>query len=179
MVDFVLKKELFDRTYELWLKITDQHQANYGCLRHHLPTAIQKLKPRNDDNNFNILSIGSSDGRMDLQILRGVIECLNQEDSKQETMISNAAIEPNPYSLQKYKGLIQDKFDSFQMSSTKVGTFELENKTFQEYVVSNHGENRFDMIHTVHTLNYLDDPKSALKHCYENELKDRGFIACI
>jgi hypothetical protein len=34
------------------------------------------------------------------------------------------------------------------------------------------------MLYTV-LAQFSDDPKVSLKYCYENELKDRGLVACI
>jgi hypothetical protein len=50
--------------------------------------------------------------------------------------------------------------------------------SFEEYVDSEHDPNQYDMIHAIHSLYYVDCIESTLKHCYYNELKDKGVIAC-
>jgi hypothetical protein len=87
---------------------------------------------------------------MDLQILRGVIECLDQEDSKQEIMISNTAIEPNSLTVfNSEKIRFEVKPNIFR--TKKVVKFELD-RTYEEYAGSNHEKNRFDVIHAVHSF---------------------------
>lgn len=171
--------EYNQRLHEAWFKYSDQYQATEQCLQQHIPVAIHKVFPKVDDKSFNILSIGSGNGDVDEQFLTAVVACLDRKDECHEIDICNTALEPNPTQLQLYKDSIQRKSQSFKKSSKIVIKFDLQNKTFEEYQHSSQGKNRFDVIHGVYSFGFLDNPKSALKHCYENELKKRGFIAAV
>lgn len=77
-------------------------------LQKHIPTLIQRILPRHDGKQFNILSVGSGHGEKDLLIVKISKEELQESDKGRFMKIFNRAIEPNEYSCGLYKAAIEN-----------------------------------------------------------------------
>jgi hypothetical protein len=180
MEDFVQTAEnSYDTAHEMFLKYSNLHKVCHEYLCKYLSMAIQKLQPRCNEKQYNILSIGSGDGRMDQLIIKEVIDGLKKVENQQQIEMVNTAIEPHSYSLQQYRDWIQQETESVQTFSKQRVKFEFEEKPFDEYARIKHEKNRYDIIHAVHSFYWVENVPSSLKYCYENELKNKGFIVLI
>ena len=128
-------------------------------------------------SRFNILSVGSGSGEPDLAIVQMVMEVLEKNKEWDGVDIFNRAIEPNGQSL----GVFNASLDDFQATLTdgRAVQFDLHEKTFQDYKADTSKEDsiKFDIIHFVHSIYYVDVEK-ALTHCLEEELNENGQVVC-
>jgi len=133
-----------------------------------MPSMIQKLLPSvQDRTSFNILSVGSGTGDMDLEILKIVKDELQRSQGWHQMKIFNRAIEINKYPCDLYKAAIK-KLNDQQVD------FDLRHQSFEEYAEGFTMEQpKFDLIHFIHSIYYVDI-EVVLKHCIENELQDNG-----
>ncbi|XP_031566558.1 histamine N-methyltransferase-like [Actinia tenebrosa] len=168
--------------YKAYHNATDQQQNNLACLQQHIPTALQRLQLGKDKPRFSILSIGAGDGFIDQEILKIVQEgYLNAGDKQlQEVEILNTAIEPNTAFLGQYKESIERPSDETKGPSNQRSVqFDLKPMSFEEYAKSKHDQNQYDLVQAIHSLYYVESMESTLKHCYHNELGEKGLIVCL
>ena len=137
-------------------------------MRDHMSSMIQKLLHSVHDRTcFNILSVGSGTGDMDLEILKIVKDELQRSQGCHQLKIFNRAIEINKYPCDLYKAAIKNLNDQ-QVD------FDLRHQSFEEYAEEFTMEQpKFDLIHFIHSIYYVDI-EAVLKHCIENELQDNG-----
>lgn len=123
------------------------------------------------------MSVGSCTGKTDFEILKIVKEELAKNTDYSQVKIFNRAVEPNGYSLKTYKAAFREIPN---LSGDERLTLQLCEKTFEEYKDEADREelNKFDIIHFVHCLYYIDI-ETALVHCMEKELSEDGRIVCI
>ena len=129
-----------------------------------MPSVIQKL-PQNQ-TCFNILSVGSGTGEVDMEILKIIKEELQRTRGRDQIKIYNRAIEPNERACDLYKSSVK-RANDLQID------FDVRYQTFQQYKKQG-PENReertkFDIFHLMHSIYFLDIEES-LSHCIENEL---------
>ena len=137
---------------------------NIKIVRYRMPSVIQKL-PQNQ-TCFNILSVGSGTGEVDMEILKIIKEELQRTHGRDQIKIYNRAIEPNERACDLYKSSVK-RANDLQID------FDVRYQTFQQYKKQG-PENReertkFDIFHLMHSIYFLDIEES-LSHCIENEL---------
>lgn len=142
-------------------------------MRDHMPLMIQKLLHSvQDRTSFNILSVGSGTGDMDLEILKIVKDELERSQGCHQMKIFNRAIEINKYPCDLYKAAIKNLDD-------QQADFDLRHQSFEEYAEEfTMAQPKFDVIHFIHSVYYVDT-EAVLKHCIENELQDNGRLVFI
>lgn len=135
------------------------------------PQILNKYLPALDTvEEFAVLSVGSFDGTQDMILLDYVSKKL-----KKDAMFLYRAIEPCEDALEAFQKSANSNFGS--MSGF---TFEKESSTFQDYCrKNNESSKRFDVVHFIHSIYYIDDLESALLHSYNNELKKYGIIVAL
>ena len=170
MSSFVSTGEYYYKSFDVLKNKTSEFFKNVAIMRDHMPSMIQKLlQSVHDRTCFNILSVGSGTGDMDLEILKIVKDELQRSQGCHQLKIFNRAIEINKYPCDLYKAAIKNLNDQ-QVD------FDLRHQSFEEYAEEFTMEQpKFDLIHFIHSIYYVDI-EAVLKHCIENELQDNGLL---
>ena len=142
-------------------------------LQQHMPPLIQRMLP--ERQQFNILSVGSAEGKKDMIILKIIKEELQKSDHGRHMKIFNRAIEPNEYSCGLYKAAIENQPHLLHEQQI---AFEICQQTFQEYQGSSREPVKFDIIHFIHSI-YFVDIEHTLLHCFDKDLGDKGHFVCL
>ena len=124
---------------------------------------------------LNILSVGSAEGKTDLMILKIIGLELQKSDHGQHIEIFNRAIEPNGFSCGLYKEAIKNPTSFLGNQQT---SFEICQQTFDEYQKSKKDEIKFDLIHFIHSIYYVDMEETLIS-CIEKELSDKGHFLSV
>ena len=154
---------------------------NFEILRHHIPPLGQtaSLSWCKQRSSFNILSVGSGMGEMDLEIMKIIKKEFQKSDQGRHMKIFNRAIEPNEYSCSLFKAAIGNLPSPLNDHLTE---FEICQQTFQEYKDSQlrqeAGSVKFDMVHFIHST-YFFDIEQTLIYCFEKVLSERGVFVCL
>ena len=174
MSSFVSTGEYYYKSFDVFKSKTGQFLKNVEIMRDHMPSIIQKrLHLEQERAYFNILSVGSGTGDMDLEILKTVKDELLKSQGCHPMKIFNRAIELNKYPCDLYKATIENLNDEQTV-------FDVRQQNFEEYIKEFTMEQaKFDIIHFIHSIGYYDDIESVLKHCIENELNDKGRLVLI
>ncbi|XP_078354950.1 histamine N-methyltransferase-like [Oculina patagonica] len=146
------------------------------CIEEHVITIIADyVRDRLEDQSpFSILSVGSGDGENDLPFLE-ILSKLCQEKDKKAQMFTRA-IEPINNSLEGFRAKAEHLPESLKI----IADVEWCAMTFQKYVEQKKKEDvKFDVVHFLHSIYYAGPLDTALKHCYEKELKEKGVILII
>ena len=170
MSSFVCAGEYYYKCFEVLNNKTGAFFKNVEIMRDHMPSMIQKLLHSvQERTTFNILSVGSGTGDIDLEILKIVKGELQRSQGCHQMKIFNRAIEINKYPCDLYKAAIKNLNDQ-QVD------FDLRHQSFEEYAKEFTMEQpKFDLIHFIHSIYYVDI-EVVLKHCIENELQDNGLL---
>ena len=142
-------------------------------VRNHMASVIQRLTQ--NQSCFNILSVGSGTGEVDMEILKVMKEELQRTQGRDQIKIYNRAIEPSEYACDLYKSAVK------RVNDQQID-FDVRCQTFQEYKERGPEKpeecNKFDVIHFMHSIYYVDI-EEALSHCIENELHTNGSLLCM
>ncbi|XP_044171613.1 histamine N-methyltransferase-like [Acropora millepora] len=170
---FACTSEHYYKSFDAFKNKTSEFFKNVEIMRDHMPSMIQKLLHSvQDHTSFNILSVGSGTGDMDLEILKIVKDELQRSQGCQQMKIFSRAIEINKYPCDLYKAAIKNLND-------QQTDFDLRHQSFEEYADEFTMEQpKFDVIHFIHSIYFLDI-EAVLKHCIENELQDNGRLVFI
>lgn len=174
MSSFVGTGEYYYKSLDVMRNKTGEFFKIVEIMRDHMPSMIQKvLQSEQDRTSFNILSVGSGTGDMDLEILKIVKEELQRSQGFHQMKIFNRAIEINKYPCDLYKAAIKN------LNDQQTADFDLRHQSFEEYAEEFTLEQpKFDVIHFIHSIYYVDI-EAVLKHCIENELQDNGRLVFI
>ena len=174
-IEYAMRHEVFSKRTGQVLRVAE-------ILRRHLPALLNNILQRPPRNSIKILSVGSANGEMDIEILKIVSEEIQRdsyrylEDNQTPMSIFNRAIEPNKFSLDLYKAALDNLPN--ELHNTQI-TFDMDQpKTFQDYMMEVKKTVQFDIVHFIHSLYYIDVEK-ALTHCYENELGEKGLMISV
>jgi len=174
MESFALNTEAYYlERYGVWRAKTGEAEKSIEILQQHMPLLFQKLF--RERQQLNILSVGSAEGEKDMMFLKIIKEELQTNDHGRYMKIFNRAIEPNKYSCGVYKAAIENlpsPLDDQQIA------FEIREQTFEEYQESHKEPVKFDIVHFIHSIYYVDI-KQTLLYCFEKELNDEGHFVCI
>ena len=174
MSSFVSTGEYYYKSFDVFKSKTGQFLKNVEIMRDHMPSIIQKrLHLERERAYFNILSVGSGTGDMDLEILKIVKDELHKSQGCHPMKIFNRAIELNKYPCDLYKAAIKNLNDEQTV-------FDVRQQNFEEYIKEfTMEQHKFDIIHFIHSIGYYDNIESVLKHCIENDLNDEGRLVLI
>ena len=154
---------------------------NFEILRRHIPPLLKTGSLSCCQQrcwSFNILSVGSGTGEMDMEIMKIIEKELQKSDQGRPMKIFNRAIEPNEYSCSLYKAAIENLPSPLDSECFE---FEICYHTFEGYKESQQRQEdtvKFDMVHFIHSI-YHVDIKQALMHCFEKELSEQGVLVCV
>ena len=122
-------------------------------------------------SQLNILSVGGGTGDTDVEIIKMTRKELQSTLKWSHINIFSRCLEPNDNSRKLYKEAIHQIGDP-QTS------FEVRLETSQQYQVSEKEPMKFDIVHFVHSLYYVDF-EEALLHCLEHEMTEKGYFVSI
>ena len=168
------------KSLNVFMTKSGERMKNFEILRRHIPPLIQtgSLSCCQQRSSFNILSIGSGTGEMDMEIMNIIENELQKSDQGRPMKIFNRAIEPNEYSCSLYKAAIENLPSPLNSECTE---FEICQQTFQEYKESERRQEtkvKFDIVHFIHSIYYVDIEQTLI-HCFEKELSEQGVVVCI
>ena len=147
------------------------------CIEEHVVTLIADCVGDRLENQspFSILSVGSGDGENDVAFLENLSKVWRGKDKKAQ--IFARAIEPDKNRLEGFRAKAEHLPES--LKSRADIEFEWFPITYQQYVVEKKKvEVKFDVIHFIHSI-YYTGFETALEHCYEKELGEKGIILAI
>ena len=151
------------------LKVTD-------IVRSHMPSVVQRLLPKCQQRLcLNVLGVGSGTGETDMEIVKTIKQELRKNQQSYDMKIYHRAIEPNVYACGIFKAATENLpslLDDQQIQ------FDIWQQTFQEYEQSQKEPTKFDIVHFMHSIYYLDI-EQTLAHCLDKELSDGGQIVCL
>ena len=169
------------KAFGVFLRHTTAREAILNCVTTSGSEAVSKWSNNNFEpcSTFRVLGVGSGAGKIDFVLLetiatqlQGNPDKLNEKQTKVE--IFTRIIEPNPEEISAFKSSVSTALPPALVKRANVA-FEWEIKCFQEYCRQNNQLNKFNFIHFVHSLYYMD-AESALVHCYNKELGNTGVI---
>ena len=156
------------KSFNIFRTKSGETKKNVEILQQHMPPVIQRMLPKRQQ--LNILSVGSAEGEKDMIILKIIKEELQKSDHGEQIKIFNRAIEPNEYSCGLYKAAIENLLSPLEDQRIE---FEICQQTFQEYQKSMKEPVKFDIIHFIHSIYYMD-VEQTLRYCFKKELSDGG-----
>ena len=151
-----------------------QTMKHAEILQDHLPPIIQRMLPERQQF-INILSVGSAEGEKDMIILKIIKEELQKSDHGRQMKIFNRAIDPNEYMCGVYKAATENL--PSPLNDQQIA-FEICQQSFQEYQKSMKKPVKFDIVHFIHSIYYVD-VEQTLRYCFEKELSDKGHFVCM
>ena len=165
---------------EHYLKSCNVFRAKSGetvksleLLQQHMPPLLEWVLP--ESKQLNILSVGSGEGSMDVIILKIIKEELKKSDQSRNTKMFNRAIEPSVFSCGRYRATVEHLPTPLDDQQTK---FEICQQTFEEYQEIHKEPIRFDIVHFMHSIYYVNKEQTLLR-CFERDLKDKGRVVCL
>ena len=105
MASFVKTGEHYFKSLNVLKEKSDNFVRTIEMVRNYMASVIQRL-PQNQ-SCFNILSVGSGTGEMDMEILKIAKEELQRTQGRDQIKIYNRAIEPNEYACDLYKSAVK------------------------------------------------------------------------
>ncbi|XP_070547072.1 histamine N-methyltransferase-like [Ptychodera flava] len=151
------------KTFQEFLRLSNEHQVMSEWITARITTFVPAAQ---NDKSFSILGIGSGSGEMDLNILTSLM--------KQHPKIHNCVIEPNHQQMDKYRSLVERHREIL-----KNVNFDWNEQTMENYAHSSSKQTRFDLIHVIQMLYYVDDPEATILELYQNRLKVGGVLVII
>ena len=173
MASFVKTGEHYFKSLNVLKEKSDNFVRTIEIVRNHMASVLQRLTQ--NQSCFNILSVGSGTGEVDMEILKVMKEELQRTQGRDQIKIYNRAIEPSEYACDLYKSAVK------RVNDQQID-FDVRCQTFQEYKERGPEKpeecNKFDVIHFMHSIYYVDI-EEALSHCIENELHTNGSLLCM
>jgi histamine N-methyltransferase len=181
-------QEQFAKSFKIFREIAGNFPNTIEMLKFHLQAMMPKLRlPGSQrDHQFNVLSVGSGSGEMDIEILKIIKEEMQKSGDCENMKIYNRAIEPNGHLLDLYKAAIRNlpsflKGEEQGLGGDRGGevvTFELSKITIEEFMEKSDDNIKFDVIHFVHSIYYVNVEQS-LVYCFEKILRENGLVIIV
>ena len=94
----------YQKSLNVFMAKSAQRKKSFELLRDYIPPLIRRLTlPMSQQpSRFNILSVGSGTGEMDIEIMKIIKEELQKIEQGRHMKLFNRAIEPNEYSCGLY-----------------------------------------------------------------------------
>ena len=161
-------------SFRVFRERSSESKKLFESFQTHIPPLIQsRMVP--ECQRLNILSVGSAEGTTDLMILKIIGQEVQKSVHGQHIEVFNRAIEPNGFSCGLYREAIKDL--SSLLGNTQT-CFEICQQTFDEYQETKKDEIKFDLIHFVHSIYYVDMEETLIR-CIEKELSDKGHVLSV
>ncbi|KAK3705156.1 hypothetical protein QZH41_003753 [Actinostola sp. cb2023] len=171
-------KDRYYMAHDVFQEKSNESSKSTEILRLHLQSLVRKiLQTSRGLDHFNILSVGSGDGAVDIAILKIVHEEVQRDDKYQDLKIFNRSVEPSARQIHLYKKAIENLPDSMKGQIS----FDLHTKTFDGYTQERSREEpavKFDIVHFIHCMHFVDVGE-ALQHDLEKELRENGRVLVV
>jgi len=173
--------DYFLKAFRIFRQKSQQEKQIISVLQERLPSAMEETiyKSLSANQKINILSVGSGDGKMDIEILKIIYGAVRKTfPALSEFKIFVRVIEPQENHLQLYRE--ETKSLPQEMNNAQV-VFDIgKPKTLEEYCLKEKGEEDvpFDIVHIIHATYFFTDLESSLNHCFDM-LADRGLIVLV
>ncbi|XP_031550606.1 histamine N-methyltransferase-like [Actinia tenebrosa] len=165
----------YEKRFQIYREKSGENFRDLDVLKSRLPGEACSILKETGRDRLNILSIGSGSGEVDFEILKMIKAELQANGYDCDKMkIFNRAVEPNEHYINAYEASISD----FQKDLGGQVTFDLVKGAFEEYLKKKPDSVRFDIIHWVRSIYYVD-AEQALRDCFDTELSNGGKIALV
>ncbi len=162
-----LDDEFYAESYELRKAASTMTSAAIEWFRSHVEVLLEGSdSPSHKDDTLSVLSIGSGEGDIDLEIIHSLVPKLNSRWKR----LKYVALEPNPIHRNRFlQRLDKTSFDENVEVSVRGDSFE-PNK-FES-------EAKYDLVMLTHVLYYFDDPYQAIQGAL-NQTKEDGQVVIV
>lgn len=147
-----LNDEFYAQSYELRKAASTMTVAAIEWFHRHVTELLKQHDlSSSQDNTFSVLSIGSGEGDVDLEIIRSLFPRLKP----QWKQLQYVALEPNPIHRDRFlKRLDKERFDQSVEVSVRDEFFEPGRFESQQ---------KYDLVLLTHVLYYFDNPYQAIR----------------
>ncbi|MGB5634456.1 MAG: methyltransferase domain-containing protein [Waterburya sp.] len=162
-----LDDEFYAESYELRKAASTMTVAAIEWFRNNLTLLLGKENSSSpQDDTFSVLSIGSGEGDIDLEIIQSLVTQLNPQLKK----LRYEALEPNPIHRDRFlERLEQASFGENVEISVRSNSFEPDKFDPEE---------QYDLVLLTHVLYYFDDPYQAIQSALK-QTKEGGQVVII
>ncbi len=162
-----LDDEFYAESYELRKAASTMTVAAIDWFRSHVTVLLEGSYSRShQDDTLSVLSIGSGEGDIDLEIIHSLIPKLNSRWKR----LKYVALEPNPIHRQQFLQRI-DKASFDQSVEVSVRDDYFEPGKFES-------EQKYDLVLLTHVLYYFDDPYQAIQSALK-QTKEGGQVIIV
>ena len=167
--------EAYLKSFKSFISSFEPGNVTLNCIEEHVVPLIKDINLE-DHSPLCILSVGSGDGvNADLPFIEMPCKAGQKEVDKRHFV--ERAIEPEKVQLEAFRAKAENLPES--LKSRADIEFEWLPMTYQEYVEQKKTDDvKFDVVHFFHSI-YHVELETALEHCYEKELGEKGVILCI
>ncbi|XP_022542389.2 histamine N-methyltransferase [Astyanax mexicanus] len=157
---------IYMQRFQNYLQRSGEHKVIQKLIDTVLRPQITKMAE--GKTGFGVLGVGSGGGEMDVYLISILQSVL------QSVPISVEVVEPSTDLTQNFKDLVSKTSSlrdvSFNWNTVTCADYETQIKTKQDV--------KFDLIHMIQMLYYVDDPKATLKF-FHSLLKENGKLLII
>ncbi|XP_070546776.1 histamine N-methyltransferase-like [Ptychodera flava] len=156
------------RTLEVlreFIQQSDERQVIINWLKNALTQFVEAARKHEE---VRVLGIGSGSGEVDRCVLHQLVSKYSR--------VYNRVIEPDKMQINSYRKLIRS--DS-ELASVE---FDFRQQTSDQYLESscnNKSSSRFDIIHMIQVLYYVDDIENTILQLYDTHLNENGVMIII
>lgn len=162
-----LDDEFYAESYELRKAASTMTVAAIEWFRNHVTELLEgNYSPSHQDDTLSILSIGSGEGDIDLEIIQSLIPRLNPRRKQ----LKYVALEPNPIHRDRFLQRL-DEASLGQNVEVSVRDEYFEPGRFEK-------EQKYDLVLLTHVLYYFDKPYQAIQSAV-NQTKDGGKVVIV
>ncbi|XP_065058932.1 histamine N-methyltransferase-like [Rhopilema esculentum] len=164
-------EEEYSKIFEVFSRGRLEHERIWVANKL-VPKLVQKLSLKSNSSDFSVLAVGSGIGAFDIMLLEELMQ--GAKDFLGQRKIRWVVVDPNVSSVKRFKDDIENRTEKFDKVE-----FEWIDKSFEEYSSENLASDvKFDFIHFVHILYYVDEDK-VLQSAYEQFLNKPGLMLCV
>jgi len=148
-----LENNTYAEFYELRKNASTMTVSTIKWFHNHLKMLLDEMRDKTRNNTLSVLSIGSGEGDLDIEIIQAILPHLNS----QWTHIKYDALEPNPIHRKRFlERLSENSFDEHISVSVHDAYFGVSDE-FES-------NESYDLILFVHVLHFFNDPYQIIQH---------------
>lgn len=165
--------DYFLKAFRIFRQKSQQEKQIISVLQERLPSAMEETiyKSLSANQKINILSVGSGDGKMDIEIVKIVHQELNKIPKLRDTKIFIRAVEPNRF----YNQLYQKELEKLPEELRTKTKFDIRANTFEEYIDRDDGKLQFNLVTFIHSIYFFDVDKT-FNYVTQTALQPNGQI---
>lgn len=148
-----LNEQLYAESYELRKAASTMTQASIEWFKQNLATVLMQSRPAlGNDETLSVLSIGSGEGDIDLEIINSLTPNLDHPWKR----LQYVALEPNPIHRDRFLQRLHHTAGSDTIDVSVRGDYFDPNQPIMP--------EQYDLVLLTHVLYYFDDPSQAIRH---------------